>query len=820
MKKLLTKLIDYLENLKTNLFLLIITFLAIVFSRAFLEGIFENYRTIGLHPITELSIYNFFLHFPVYYLFVFLASLVFLYSITKERIEKVGKILLFFFPIILLPPILDLFITPGKGDSLFYFMETKTLLRALYGTFLFPIALKGISYGLRIEVLTGCLLAGVYVFMKTKKFYKSLLSFFGVFLIIIFSGALPLLSGKLFSLFQSSDISAYVLIFQSGGLIPTETQRATLITLFPLILLVPLSFYLWSPQKFKAFFRNLKLLQSLHFIGMIFLGLFLAVIMSRTAGIPFITNPLDYLAIFGLFVSIFLVFESIILFEKATDNFLNPERIEEKDNLSTKELTISGVLLLACSLLFAINISYVCFILICAFSLIFFFYLSPPFRLKRFFPLSTFLLSLASLLAVITGFSLLTGEKAVYAFPWRISLLILTVFTLAFSLKDIKNITVDKKMKMFTIPTIIGKDKGKKTIAVILLLSFLIVPLILGDNLLYIPAVLIGLGTVFIIVKKISFVKIITLFYVIFALFVLFSLYRNQKIVFQNNNSSFLAAGHFYSGNTYLEKGLTNSAISSFEIAEEKGLKTSALYEKLGYAYLRKGETKKAIGALKKSLALEKDFPQTKVLLTQAYIKKGMPDSALIICNDALHYGRYKAEFYMLRGKAFLSRKDITNAINEFKKAIILGETSGNSSLALGNIYLSLGSPDKAIEAYTQAINLNDEGFIHKKRAEAFHKKGENEKALFDLITASLLDPQDPEIKNNIATIYYEMEEYRKAVDYLGDAIKLNPEYVVAYENLSNTYERMGCFQEAALVKKKVSEINNSINNKNSLNRR
>jgi tetratricopeptide (TPR) repeat protein/4-hydroxybenzoate polyprenyltransferase len=810
MKNLLTKFIEHIENFKINIFQAILIFVAIVYSRAFMEGIFEKYHTIGIHPVTEISVYNFFLHFPVYYLFMFFSTLILLSYIGKEKIEKIGKILLTFFTVILLPPILDLFITSGKGDTLFYFMNLKSLSKSLYGMFLIPINIKGVSYGLRIEILIACILGGVYIFIKTRKFYKSILSFIGIYLIIIFSGALPLLSSKLLTILRNVNVSSYEFIFRSGGLILTETQGATILFLFSLMILVPLSFFLYSPKKFRNFIKNLKFIQSFHFIGMALFGVFLAAILSKNINISFITNPLDYVAIGGLFISIFLFFQSAVFFEKVSDTLLDDMQSKEKGKITTREMSIIGSIMFFGSLLIAISISYVIFLLVMSLSLICFFYLSPPFRIKRFFPLSTLLISFASLITIILGFALLAGENAFYVFPVRIALLILIVFTITLSVRDLSNIKSDKKSGFFTIPATLGEEKGKIIISLLLLLGFLIVPLILGEYLLFIPAAILGTISLFVLIKHRHYNKIIGLCYVVFALFVFLSINSNKHIIVGNRNRLLTATGHFFAGNNNYEKGMVDSATINYKIAEEKGLENNLLLYKLGHSYFIKGETEKAIHSLRKSVSLEECLPDAKILLAQAYIRKGNPDSAIIICNNALRYGKHRAEFHMLKGKALHSKKDIESAIVEYKKSIALGEKSGNSFLELGNIYFSSGLIDRSIKMYTGAIKCKDEALPRMKRAEIYYRKGNIIKAIADLEKASQFSPENAEIKNNIAVLYYKQKNYRKAENCLIQALAIDSDYIAAYRNLADTYEKMGQYRKAELVRLKIAEINNS----------
>ena len=372
----------------------------------------------------------------------------------------------------------------------------------------------------------------------------------------------------------------------------------------------------------------------------------------------------------------------------------------------------------------------------------------------------------------------------------------------------------DKKMRMFTIPVIAGEERGKIIIAFILFISFLIVPFILRNYILVIPAFLLGSGTAYVILRKRFRKEIIAVFYIAFALLILASLWKNTTYMTQNNHSSFLTSREYYSANSYCEKGMTDKALALYESVLKNGYESADLHHRIGLLYLKKGNIKESILTLKNSLAMEGNSPETKLLLAQAYVRAEKADSALLICFNAIQDGRYKAEFFMLQGEAFISRKDIHKALNAYKRSILLGGSNGNSLIALGNIYLSLNSLDKAISYYTRALNLNKESQVLRQRAEAYYRKKALDNALSDLVNASIIDPANPEIRNNIAILYYQKGNFRKAEVYLTRAIALDNEYLAAYENLTDTYEKMGRHEEAALVKVKIKEIKRAKMNK------
>jgi tetratricopeptide (TPR) repeat protein len=793
-KNRLATLIGSLENLKLSFPLAVLTFSVIVFARAFLEGIFERGHTIGLHPVTEVSIYNVFLHFPVYYLFVLIASVLFLHFITRERIDKVGKILLAFFPIILIPPLVDLFATPGKGDALFYFMEIKDFGRALYGTFVPTMVLRGVSLGIRIEVFIGCMLAAIYCGVKVRKWIVAPAAFLGIYIILVISGAIPVLSARFISLFHASGASPYEFAYRSGGMIPTETQRVTLITLLPLLVLAPLALYRWSPRIFRAAFRTARSYLSVHFLVMTMTGFVLAYVLSRGTGIPLIGHPLDYVAMCSVLITVFLAYQAMIHFEQA---------IEAPNGART----LIAVTLLGSSFMIAFSISYVSLLILIGFCLVFFFYLAPPFRVKRIFPVSTLFLSFASLVAVVLGFSLFTGEKAAFLFSPRISLLIIVLFTLTFSLKDLPTIAQDRKLKLLTLPIMIGEERGRWVTALLTAVGFLSVPLILGEYLLFIPAVIIAASLGVLVLGQRWRKWLGAAGYAAIALFVIPLFFHNGAAIARDTQNGFCANRAFHKANDLRERGYDKEALVLYESVLEEGYEAAHLYRNAGLLYLKQGNVPKAIDAFEKALGSTPDDQDIRILLIQAYVRAGMADRALRICETGIASGTYRAEFLMLKGEVYLAQRAPSKAFEAFKQSIKAGESTGNSYLALGSIYLSLDSLNEAIDAYSQALKLSPGSQPLKHRAEAHFRNGNLEAALSDLLAAEVLNPNDPETKNNIAIIHFRKGNYRTAEEYLLEAISLDRNYIVAYQNLSDTYEKTGQNEKAAQVQSKINEI-------------
>ena len=168
-------------------------------------------------------------------------------------------------------------------------------------------------------------------------------------------------------------------------------------------------------------------------------------------------------------------------------------------NLTSPEMKTIALFCGLLSLLIATILSYaaIIIVLLCiATSII---YSLPPLRLKKYPIISTFLLSSAAVLVFTLGFYAETPQKD---FPISLVYAMLICFTLAFNTKDLKDYEKDKQNRVWTIPVIFGLQKGRMIIAALDLLAYSLVPTILGLENLWIPAIVFGILTFLVVLRK------------------------------------------------------------------------------------------------------------------------------------------------------------------------------------------------------------------------------------------------------------------------------------------------------------------------------
>ena len=91
---------------------------------------------------------------------------------------------------------------------------------------------------------------------------------------------------------------------------------------------------------------------------------------------------------------------------------------------------------------------------------------------------------------------------------------------------------------------------------------------------------------------------------------------------------------------------------------------------------------------------------------------------------------------------------------------------------------------DKAIEYYTEAVNLNSQNTeAYNNRGTAYSEIGEFDNAIQDFNIAIALKPELAEVYNNRGNAYRDKGEFDNAIQNCNTAIALNPELADAYHN-------------------------------------
>lgn len=163
---------------------------------------------------------------------------------------------------------------------------------------------------------------------------------------------------------------------------------------------------------------------------------------------------------------------------------------------------------------------------------------------------------------------------------------------------------------------------------------------------------------------------------------------------------------------------------------------------------------------------------------------------------------------YTVMGRIYKREGKYDKAIEAYTAAIDLSTEDAENYYNRGEVYLDLKKYDKAVEDYTKAIELNPEYDVaYNNRGYCYCKLGEYQKALEDYTKVIVHDPQYVIAYYNRGNAFLDMREYQKALDDFTKAIQLRPYYANAYNNRGYTYLNIGNYKKASNDFTKAIEI-------------
>jgi tetratricopeptide (TPR) repeat protein len=285
---------------------------------------------------------------------------------------------------------------------------------------------------------------------------------------------------------------------------------------------------------------------------------------------------------------------------------------------------------------------------------------------------------------------------------------------------------------------------------------------------------------------------------------------------------------------------------------EEKERKVSFTYNVLGWAYLRKGEYKKANQAFEKYVALLPDQAYPLNVLGEFHLIVGNYDQAIANLNQSLQIDPDYPLTYVLFGDTYFAKGMYGQALSSYEKylALCVGEAKkAKACFSLGKFYYFEPDYKKAIQECQQVLNIYPElveahwilglswikkemldqaeaeistiqGLIEKNKTEEakiyyYHlsgelllKRGLHQKALENFTeAANIMSLGRAFFVNALGEAYFEIGELDKAIEKSEEVLKINPNFAQTHYLLGQVYQKKGNKRKAREHFQKFMEI-------------
>ncbi len=233
------------------------------------------------------------------------------------------------------------------------------------------------------------------------------------------------------------------------------------------------------------------------------------------------------------------------------------------------------------------------------------------------------------------------------------------------------------------------------------------------------------------------------------------------------------------------------------------------VWQMLGMAARKKGETTEAIGMFQKSLAIFPDSPKVLCELASALVDAEQIDQALPLLTKAQSLRADSGDIALALGKALLHQQRFAEAQVELQKAVEKNPKSAEARLKLGNTFRGQGKHEQALIEYQAAVRVDGnyaDGYVN--LGAVCFRLGRVEDALLAYRQAVTINPQMFQAHNNLGVALNEVGQHEAAVAHFQAAVKINPQHAKAYHGLGMALRAIGSLDAALGAFKKAVELN------------
>jgi len=289
------------------------------------------------------------------------------------------------------------------------------------------------------------------------------------------------------------------------------------------------------------------------------------------------------------------------------------------------------------------------------------------------------------------------------------------------------------------------------------------------------------------------------------------------------------AYAYYYRGQTYYRQHVFHEALKDFEkaldicpneyrfqvdkdLAQEKHEdhlasnklvpeepQEESFYYKQGLSYSHQGLIKEALREFLLAARLDPKDPAVRMHLGKTYLSHGLYLKAVEELNTALKLNPSKAYAYYYRGKVYYEQQLFSNAIEDFQSALKI--------LPFEPVF-KMGLASALIDMKQFALAADHiEGVLRKKRsrdpllwdklATCYFGMKQYRRAIGVLKMVLKSSPDSVEVRHHLADVYFENGDYQKAIEMYLYVVGLKPDLLEAYLNLGICYHREGDYSQA-----------------------
>ena len=260
----------------------------------------------------------------------------------------------------------------------------------------------------------------------------------------------------------------------------------------------------------------------------------------------------------------------------------------------------------------------------------------------------------------------------------------------------------------------------------------------------------------------------------------------------------------FHMGCIYDKMNKSEEALKCLEIAYEKEKENVDYLQKYGDCLVKCSEENKiSKGILILERGIEFFTGNIDIIssLAKGYEKQGRLKEAITLLEKA----KNNEEFYNNKSKIFQlafyyeKNKELTKAIEYFKKVLHLDKKNVDALLHIGYIYHSIKENVKAFKCFKQVLNLEKNNFLGFYGLGRLYQSLDNHyhEAINCFKSCLSINPESIKANLQLGIIYLKIKKYDESLNCLNKVKDLDPKNILGLVALGNVYLEMKKYVEA-----------------------
>ena len=279
--------------------------------------------------------------------------------------------------------------------------------------------------------------------------------------------------------------------------------------------------------------------------------------------------------------------------------------------------------------------------------------------------------------------------------------------------------------------------------------------------------------------------------------------YLNQALTQQPHS----AAIHNSKGNVFLRQGNPDAALAEYQRAVKSDPRYAIAYNNIGRCLYLQEKFIAAQKAYSKALELNPNFADAYYNQGVLMLKIGNLAEAHVNLERALTLNPKNAAIHGQMAQIYLQKAEYPEAIDYLQKRLIAQPDHIDSWHYLGMAHFSLNQFEDAVHCFEKVLQLthrHPECYEH--LAIAYLKLADKEKALTYFFRQLEIQPT-ANAYYNIGVLLIEKGRHRDAIEYLRQAVALEPLHLPAHLNLGVLYLKSQQQEPALTHYRKAAEI-------------